>query len=549
MTQVSLAARRSHYWIISLWIATLVWFVLAMLIASYFSELGYDDAYNASVAKNLALGLGWVSSYHEPVWFNPRVTTGPALILPLALISPFFDNPEWLPGIVATSLMLLALLACLHTLYQLVPREKFIGLGIVILFLLSLYDRNAWLVFIGDGLLALTLCWVLLRTGPAVVNGGTGKAAVLGMGIGFALLCKFYALIALAALPLTWLVFALQRTAPAEYSACKCAGWTALGCALLLLPWQLYQALALGQLEGQALAAREMASEQFFSGSSGLDPLLSAQNIPQHLLDNLSRNYAVLRNWLGNWAAIALLAGCFAATLAVFLQRGKSTLSWSLLALGLAICAHFGWFLLFRHGPWPHYLRVPVMLSLFFLPVFLAQYLRLRYISAAVFLFAVSIASPEQRGHWLDFALFQQAKKPTSLARQALLDHIVSADLQRPLAGCGWLTLRTLEYRLPGSGHLQDCMLLVQRQLEHDGYSNKDKVTTVVGLSKPVEFLIPVHEGRWNWAGAGHRTERDMLRFCPQRLYQNAHYTLLKCRVEALDPKTANYILSYSFKS
>ena len=44
-------------------------------------SIQYDDAHNANVAKNLAMGFGYSTSYHEIVPFNPEASTGPVVLI------------------------------------------------------------------------------------------------------------------------------------------------------------------------------------------------------------------------------------------------------------------------------------------------------------------------------------------------------------------------------------------------------------------------------------------------------------------------------------
>ncbi len=530
------------------WLVLLAWFCLAMLAASAVSELMYDDAFNASVAKNLGMGLGWVSSYHEPIWFNPRVTTGPSLILPLTLGTQLFGHPEWLPSVVATSLMILALLVCIRAVRPLADTDKFALTIAAILVLLSFYDRNTWLVFIGDGLLALCLCWLMLRLGPALHSDRWQTWFGLGLGIGIALLCKFYALIALVALPMTWALHNWQ----AGYSKTGKQLLPLLaGAGLLLLPWQLYQHWALSQLDEPARLARDSIAAEFFQGGSGLAPLLAADNPLLHIGDNLQRNFKVLSAALSAgerqlWPALLLVIANFTATLALVFRSKRSALDWSLLALGLAMSAHLAWFLIFQHGPWSHYVRIPVILSIFFWPLLLHRYLagwQLPLLLAGLLLLE------PLRTPWLQFAGLQEQPTPTSIDRQQFVDFLASNPQPLPLAGCGWLTLRALEYQLPGSGNLRDCMLLVQQQMRLDGINRDTELSSDIVLSEPVRFLIPTMEQRWNWAGRGHPREKNMTRFCADVIWQNRNYKLLSCTVDKLDPETASYISRYRFAS
>jgi hypothetical protein len=109
-----------------------VFVVLVMLVLLLFqtnkiltASLGYDDSYNASVAKNLSLGRGFITSYEtvNPVRrFNPEITTGPVMLVPAALLMKSFGNTHWVPKAVGAFFNFTLLLIMLY-----VPRWLDLG--------------------------------------------------------------------------------------------------------------------------------------------------------------------------------------------------------------------------------------------------------------------------------------------------------------------------------------------------------------------------------------------------------------------------------------
>src|SRR5215510_7938742 len=89
------------------------------------SSIQYDDAHNANVAKDLAFGVGYSTSYHELVPFNPEATTGPAMLLPAAAFVWLFGNRYWVPTF--------AVVVCLWA-----------ALGLVLFLLRPYLDPRAW---------------------------------------------------------------------------------------------------------------------------------------------------------------------------------------------------------------------------------------------------------------------------------------------------------------------------------------------------------------------------------------------------------------------
>lgn len=83
---------------------------LAILIAfvvfcvgrtSSFGVNSADDAYFASIAKNVAFGVGYGTTATGQGFkpFDPEIGTGPTVILPVALAIMIFGNKWWFLGL------------------------------------------------------------------------------------------------------------------------------------------------------------------------------------------------------------------------------------------------------------------------------------------------------------------------------------------------------------------------------------------------------------------------------------------------------------------
>jgi hypothetical protein len=526
----------------------LAWFAAAMLHEATFKELLYDDAYNASVAKNFSLGQGWVSSYHQYIPFNPRVTTGPTLLLPLATAIALIGHPAWLPSVINTLLMLAVLLLCLRQVQQQLDQSQRWPVIATILLLLSMYDRNTWVVFIGDGVLALLLVYLLLKLGPALSRNQPADYLVLGLAAGLAILSKLYAVIALTALPLCWCLYQWQTGTRPDWRG---PALLLSAAAALLAPWQLYRYLSLATLPAPLLADHGEFSRQFFlKAGSGLGPLLAADKPLAYLAANLQRNFSLLSDHLDIYGLGPVFAALLLLTVAgvglrLVFKPGKTSLEWSLTALALAAGAHLGWFLLFMHSPWIHYARIPLLLSIFLLPLYFSHWLKGRAVMMLTLLLLVSLPQLKQQD-WANFATLQAQPGQGTEDLSALISALETTAYPAPLAGCGWLVPRMLEYRLAGSLHMQDCMLLLKAklpaQIEPDGNGS-------VKLVEPVVFTIPMHNFLWDWAGRGHKMERSIKQYCQPSLYHNHNYSILPCKVSAVSPQLARYLQSYRLRS
>lgn len=155
--------------------------------------LEYDAGYNASIAKNIANGLGYVSSYSELIMFNRQVTTGPVMIFPLALAIRMFGNLYYLPGLVALCLNMFILSIIV------IVRCKIIGpntnrvnvmldIFFFVFFLLFSAPPDFWCVFLGET--PATLCLIL---GVLLYNLDSNRKVVLflsGLAMGLAVMIK-----------------------------------------------------------------------------------------------------------------------------------------------------------------------------------------------------------------------------------------------------------------------------------------------------------------------------------------------------------------------
>ena len=118
-----------------------------------------DDSSFAVVAKNLASGFGYSLSvgYGGPEFslnrFDPRLGTGPALILPVSVAVRVFGNQFWVPGAVHVTLWTLLLVAVWWVLRSLASAARTMVVSGIFLFLvyaLSPYHFEQWYAMLGE---------------------------------------------------------------------------------------------------------------------------------------------------------------------------------------------------------------------------------------------------------------------------------------------------------------------------------------------------------------------------------------------------------------
>lgn len=99
-----------------------------------------DDAYFAVVAKNLANGLGYSSSFYgstsytlQP--FDTGISTGPTIILPASLIIKLFGNTYWAPGLTIVAIWSTLLIMIGKLIFKQVPSHiNFLAMVLVFFF-------------------------------------------------------------------------------------------------------------------------------------------------------------------------------------------------------------------------------------------------------------------------------------------------------------------------------------------------------------------------------------------------------------------------------
>ena len=117
------------------WIRILAWALLAVLFQFHVrqtvtSSVLYDDAFIATVAKNVAMGAGYASSYHTVDQFDPEISTGPAIVVPTALLIRILGNKYWVPGLAITIAIWATLFLLLGRLRRLGGRWHHLGVAV-----------------------------------------------------------------------------------------------------------------------------------------------------------------------------------------------------------------------------------------------------------------------------------------------------------------------------------------------------------------------------------------------------------------------------------
>ncbi|MFZ4409287.1 MAG: hypothetical protein ACOYOH_18240 [Paracraurococcus sp.] len=499
------------------------------LIGCFALSVEYDEAYNATVAKAVAAGEGYVTSYHRVVPYNPEITTGPTVLLPMAALIAGFGPTIWAPGLatwLVSAIALLLLAAGLPRALVAAGAPPLLA-GVALwpfLGLIWLFGAMGFLsIGMGEAPAMLLLLLAVLPLGTALETGRLRDAALGGLCLGLGILTKLLVLLPALGLIGILALAALQRHG--RRRAVLIAG-TAL--AFSVLPTVLFLLLRLGHVD-PAQEARFMNGAG--AGFGGLGK--GGSKFRAVVAERLAVNAGILWHWLGGAAGLGLAAaGLLGGLLVVRRHRAPPGAALRLLVLaGLPAGA--------------------LVLLLWWLPLGNARLLRHGLPAIWIALFAVALLPALAPGRWRLLAAlplaglaawlgwtrearlaelppgyhsrtFLAAETVGASARLALrpvprqaeqrealaaLQRFQAANPTVPLAGAAWWVPRELEYLLPRGGQFHDML------------------QTPPG---PGGAALVISEAYWNWGGD---PAFDRLRqSCPETVFRNRSYAIQLCR-------------------
>jgi hypothetical protein len=431
------------------------------------TSIFYDDAHNANVAKNLAFGFGYSTSYHEIIPFNPEASTGPTIILPAAALVRVFGNQYWVPNAAISICIGLAFTLFLFTLRGYLSANEFlVAAGLIAIGLVLYPDEIGLLGEVPGALLASAAVLIVCRGryGPFA----SGAAGTL---LGLAVLCKL--IIALVFVPaLLYLLFYPDKGA-GRRSRSRIADAAVFGFATVapFMIWQVCQVLLIGGA-WQDVIAMKAGQLSFFAKWSGIGEVRDAGSVSEFFISKLARNGRQLPGYFGGWlflvfGATSLLFSIGAATLAFLRRRERAPLPGAVLVMSLAAVTHFGWWLAFSREGWYRHLLPGV---LYFMIAAVLAVIAVARTSRAGALVSVTLLMLS----WLplvrlrsEFLKVSYRVQPRVAALLATRDELVKLQRQSHpvMAGYAWWVTRDLEYVLPSVGNFKDVLRLPQSEL------------------------------------------------------------------------------------
>jgi len=410
-----------------------------------------DDAWLANIAKSLATGLGYATTFAadreiaHPILFNPYTGTGPTLIVPCAIAFKIFGKNEVLPGLTAIFTWAGVLTLVLARISRRIDGLSFL-LGVSVMcaaFLASFsFHFEQWYAFLGEIVAAAFLIlahWIISN------ERFSGKSSFLcGLALGCAFQAKFLAAIAAAGIVLVFVAKGMRAgfrpVQLAKYAAALLIGF--------LIPTLAFETYRLFELGGHGYLANgqellNFIKRQGMQGNTHVNLLLLQQRIAL-VHDQFGVNLiglltlialGMLFYWCSaskNW--IALSAGLLfsVATTAIY---------WATLSVG-----------------WGRYLVIAVAMGAFLLsvPIFtLELWSKLLFALLTLVLLMTGFSRDGSILHSADHGLFRPT---TERAARASLVRIIDQRTQEAptiLASRWWASFAAVEFSLPGSMNFQ----------------------------------------------------------------------------------------------
>lgn len=340
--------------------AALLFLALTVIVYGHVFSNGMccaDDSTNAIVAKSLALGHGYSNPFPldgsvGTAYFDPRITTGPALNLPAAAVIYVFGNVPWAPGLASATISLSLLLMTFLVVARLAGRGA--AAAYAALVVLSLYAETAgrhfehWYSLLGEAPAAL---WcvagaALLATAPD--RRPTVCASSLMYGL--ALTTKMLALLGVAPVA-AWL--ALRTFSPGADWRRRAVDGVCAGAAFVA-PLVVLQTWKIGVLGLQAYQANISEFWRLFrEADESTRAVVEATSLWTRALHTYSSNASTMQAHFG-YSPIALLIVAGGVGLLVYhhvQERGLRLLFTCLMGGALV---HLSWWVLVSTG-YPRY--------------------------------------------------------------------------------------------------------------------------------------------------------------------------------------------------
>ena len=425
------------------------------------SSIEYDDAHNANVAKNLALGFGYSTSYHEFVPFNPQASTGPVILIPAAAFVRLFGNQYWVPTMTIIVCIWATLFLVLFLLRSYLTRREWFAAAALIAFGLMLYNTYE-IGLLGDVPAAFLACAsILVLCRP---HQGWRSVAGAGLLLGLAMQAKLF-----TGLVLPSALFYLLASADArsEFSRRirECLAFVA-GAAVPFAAWEVWQFAAMGFSwhDWAGLKARQYAFIELWSGLGGVR---QSTGLGSMLPGRLSQHAAALVDHFNGLPSLILFPAALALAVgAIAVIPSKDPRSRDLRRMTLVMLAaaatHLVWWCTLDSDGWYRHLLPGVIYFITTAAVAVVAVFRVSRMVGAIATFLLLLSWMPQFENLK--VVFNGEFRPQARLRALLAARDEMVKLQANpdflFVGYAWWVPRDLEYLLPTVGNFKDVLRL-----------------------------------------------------------------------------------------
>lgn len=419
--------------------------------------LGYDDAYQASVSKNIAKGLGYATSYNGIKLFNPELTTGYPIVLPVALGMKIFSNKYWVPNLICSSIVLFLLLIVLYLpkKFDFIDEKKLwiwrtIFLGFLV-FSCSLeplmkyhLELSSFLGEMPSVLLIIIFTFVLI-----IAKNKKSTFILAGLLGGLAFATKFISIISVFPIFAAYLFLTCQNKNDFKEKIPHIAMFL-IGFALPYIAFEIFKIVDLGGIS-QYLQMKAEEHEFFIANGSGIS---GNGNIFKRFSDN-SKNLISLTGFI-RFFIILLMPIIFT----VKLLKNRKTIhpqSYFVYIFMFAFAVNLYWWLFMSLG-WGRHLLIGWILFLTAISTFVFCFNnKNKYVYLVLIVLFLSLpCSFNVDSTFLNFKKLSETHSKIQDLNEAA--NFIKTHVEYKYYGCGWWVSRDLEYILPTVNNFSDAI-------------------------------------------------------------------------------------------
>ena len=407
--------RPSHMVLAVVWLV----FITAQIVRLYNNPLGYDDAYNASVAKNLSLGHGYSTSYDSLKPWNSDITTGPIQIIATSAAISLFGNNIFFPGLVTILLVHITLLFSLISPWTSIRnRSSVLMIFIALQIMLMLYKLDFGYYQLLGEVLATVYFIVGVSVGQNRANYQKKNLIIQCIMFVLAVCTKLILILPIIGYVLGHII--LNRHSLSNYID------RSRGKLLLFVSMSIF-ILAIG-------FSTKIIPQSIFENGLVFDlPVIS---------DHITQRYRTLLLYFANSSIVFCYLGVIAYLNAI--NKYKSKFTFPIL---LGICLHSLWWFLFSKENWIRHIFPSIILFSFIISYYWGE-TRNKSIKIVLLVLFFVVPLISVSGQISNFFRFDSSKSDDLLATSRYVSMLKSNGSR--LYGCGWWwSNRELEYVMP----------------------------------------------------------------------------------------------------